>query len=262
MGKVSIGERLQRWWTQRLLHRHRIALPVWRQVLDASPLLARLDKQEQHRLRELASLFLERKVVVGAQGFTLDETARALIAAQACLLILNLGLDWYEGWREIIVYPDAFIAPQRERDAAGVVHEGNRGLSGEAWGRGPVILAWTDIDPSRHNHRHPGSNVVLHEFAHKLDFLDGAANGIPPLHPGNTQQQWASDFTRAYAALGQHNGHGAAAIDPYALTSPAEFFAVVTELFFEAPQRLQHPYPAIYDELRRFYLQDPIRRQP
>jgi Mlc titration factor MtfA (ptsG expression regulator) len=255
-------ERLQRWWTQRLLHRHRIPLSVWRQVLDASPLLARLDKQEQHRLRELASLFLQRKVVEGAGGLALDETARALIAAQACLLILNLGLDWFDGWSEVIVYPEAFIAPHRERDEAGVVHEGNRGLSGEAWGRGPVILSWADIDPLMRQLHHPGSNVVLHEFAHKLDFLDGAPNGIPPLHAGNSQPQWAEDFTRAYADLSRHHRHHAAAIDPYATTSPAEFFAVVSEYFFEAPQRLQQPYPAIYDELRRFYLQDPIKRLP
>jgi Mlc titration factor MtfA (ptsG expression regulator) len=253
-------ERLQRWWTQHLLHRHRISWPVWRQVLKASPLLARLNKKEQHRLRELTSLFLHRKVLVGADGFELDQTAQALIAAQASLLILNLGLDWYDGWSEIIVYPGAFLAPHRERDEAGVVHEGPRGLSGEAWGRGPVLLSWGDIAPETRQQRRPGSNVVLHEFAHKLDFLDGAANGIPPLHPGNTVQQWAEDFTRAYADLTQHSEHHAAGIDPYATTNPAEFFAVVTELFFEEPQRLQQAYPAIYDELRRFYLQDPLTR--
>jgi Mlc titration factor MtfA (ptsG expression regulator) len=253
-------ERLQRWWTQHLLHRHRISWPVWRQLLETSPLLARLNKKEQHRLRELTSLFLHRKVLVGADGFELDEMARALIAAQASLLILNLGLDWYDGWSEIIVYPGAFLAPHRERDEAGVVHEGPRGLSGEAWGRGPVILSWSDINPTTRQQRRSGSNVVLHEFAHKIDFLDGAANGIPPLHQGNTVQQWAEVFSRSYADLTQRSDQHAAGIDLYATTNPAEFFAVVTELFFEEPQRLQHSYPAIYDELRRFYRQDPLSR--
>lgn len=253
-------ERIQRWWTQHILHRYRIPLTVWQRLLQLSPLVAQLDKKERHRLRGLASLFLHRKEIVGADEFEPDETMCALIAAEACLLILNLGLDWYDGWSEIIVYPGAFIVPNRTRDDAGVVHEGNRGLSGEAWGRGPVVLSWADIDPSTRGHRHKGSNVVLHEFAHKLDFLDGVANGIPLLHQGNTQQQWAEDFTRAYAGLGQRNHHKSANIDPYASTNPAEFFAVMTELFFEDPMRLQKHYSALYDELRRFYRQDPAKR--
>ncbi len=255
-------ERIQRWWTQHLLHRHRIPLPLWQRLLESSALLARLDKKERHRLRELASLFLHRKTIVGADGFEPDQMARALIAAEASLLILNLGLDWYDGWSEIIVYPGAFIAPHQERDEAGVVHQSNRGLSGEAWGRGPVILSWADIDPARRRQRHKGTNVVLHEFAHKLDFLDGAANGIPPLHPGNTQQEWARDFTRAYEDLIHHSQPEANGIDRYATTSPAEFFAVMTELFFEAPARLEKKYAQIYQELCRFYRQDPVRRQP
>ena len=141
-----------------------------------------------------------------------------------------------------------------------MVHEGANGLSGEAWGRGPVILSWADIDPSTRDNRHKGSNVVLHEFTHKLDFLDGSANGIPPLHPGNKTQKWAEDFTRAYADLSHHSPHHSGGIDRYATTSPAEFFAVMTELFFEDPRRLQEHYPAIYDELRRFYRQDPVKR--
>jgi Mlc titration factor MtfA (ptsG expression regulator) len=102
--------------------------------------------------------------------------------------------------------------------------------------------------------------VVLHEFAHKLDLRDGAADGIPPLHAGNTPQEWASDFSRAYDELGHPHRQRATAINPYAATSPAEFFAVMTELFFEAPHRLQQHYPALYGELRRFYRQDPLKR--
>ncbi len=251
---------LRRWWTRRILTRHLIPLPVWQHVLDESPLLSALKRHELHQLHKLTSLFLYHKVVVGADNFELDEFMRATIAAQACLLVLNLGLDWFDGWSEIIVYPDAFIAPRREQDAAGVIHEGVNGLSGEAWGRGPVILSWADIDPSTQSQHRKGSNVVLHEFTHKLDFLDGSANGIPPLHLGNTMQDWAEDFTRAYADLSHRSPRHSGGIDRYATTNPAEFFAVMTELFFEAPQRLQENYPSIYDELRHFYLQDPIKR--
>ncbi len=257
---MKLLERVRRWWTQRLLHRLRIPLRLWQRIVEASPVLQSLDKKEQHRLRILTSLFLHRKVMVGAGGFEPDAMVRGVIAAQASLLVLNLGLDWYDGWSEIIVYPGAFIVPQREHDEAGVVHESSRGLSGQAWGRGPIILSWEDTAPASHHHRRKGFNVVLHEFAHKLDFLDGAANGIPPLHPGNTQQEWARDFSRAYDSLRDRNHPQNGNIDPYATTSPAEFFAVMTEHFFEIPTVLQHEYPAIYDELRRFYRQDPVKR--
>ncbi|MDH3355616.1 MAG: zinc-dependent peptidase, partial [Chromatiales bacterium] len=226
--------------------------------VSESPLLSQLQKSELGKLRELASLFLHDKVVVGAGDFELDAFMRVTIAAQASLLVLNLGLDWYDGWSEVIVYPDAFIVSRPELDEAGVVHENSRGLSGEAWSRGPVILSWADIDPSIQHHS--GSNVVLHEFAHKLDFLDGSANGIPPLHPGNQQQEWAKDFSRAYDDLSHHSFSHSGGIDRYATTNPAEFFAVMTELFFEDPMRLQQHYPTIYNELQRFYRQDPIRR--
>jgi Mlc titration factor MtfA (ptsG expression regulator) len=253
-------ERIHRWWTQHVLHRHRIPLTIWLRVVEPSPLLSRLDRKERNRLRELSSLFLHRKVIVGAKGFELDEFSRAFIATHASLLILNLGLDWFDGWSEIIVYPGAFIVPRHEPDEAGVVHEGNRGLTGEAWMRGPVILSWPDIDPANRDHRHKGSNVLLHEFAHKLDFLDGSANGIPPLHSGNRQHEWTEDFSSAYADLSRGRHHKSTGIDRYATTSPAEFFAVTTEVFFEDPVRLRKQYPAVYDELRRFYRQDPMRR--
>lgn len=250
--------RLKRWWTQRILTHHRIPITMWQTVVHQTPLLSHLPKRELGKLRELASLFLHDKAVVGAGDFELEEFMRVSIAAQASLLVLNLGLNWFDGWSEVIVYPDAFVVPRSEMDEAGVLHESDRGLSGEAWSRGPVILSWADIDPSIQ--RQSGSNVVLHEFAHKLDFLDGAANGIPPLHPGNSQQQWARDFSRAYDDLTHQSSYHSGGIDRYATTNPAEFFAVMTELFFENPQLLQQHYSAIYDELQHFYKQDPIKR--
>ena len=248
--------RLRRWLTQRILHRKRIPLPLWRQVIEQQPLLSQLDKREAHRLRRLASLFLHQKSLVGAGGLELDDFMRVTIAAQACLLVLNLDLDYYEGWSEIIVYPGAFLAPHRQQDEAGVVSEGMHGLSGESWGRGPAILSWDDIE-----HPRQGSSVVLHEFAHKLDFLDGAANGIPSLHSGVVRERWTEDFTEAYNDLHRRlERRHQPAIDPYAAESPAEFFAVVTEVFFQDPQRLHANYPVVYDEMRRFYRQDPLAR--
>lgn len=251
--------RLRRWWIQHILLRERIPQSLWRQVLGRVPLLARLPQADVHRLRRLASLFLHEKVVVGAGEFELDELMRVTIAAQACLLVLNLGLDYFDGWSEVIVYPDAFVVPHTRRDEAGVVHEGQRGLSGEAWGRGPVILSWSDIRADAGRHHPPGSNVVLHEFAHKLDYLNGTANGMPPLHPDIVRERWTEDFTRAYEGLYQQvRHHHRTAINAYASESPAEFFAVVTEYFFEAPETLYAHYPAVYDEMRRFYRQEPL----
>ncbi len=255
---MSLLHRLHRWWWQRLLRRQRIPARLWKRLLASVPALASLDRAEAHRLRELASLFLHQKTLVGANGFAVDEQQRALIAAQASLLVLNLGLDWYSGWSEIIIYPEPFIVRHPQRDEAGVVHDESQQLGGEAWGRGPVILAWSEIDPSLQHRR--GHNVVLHEFAHKLDLLDGAANGIPPLHAGFKAAEWAEAFTQAYGELARGHHYRGVGIDPYAGSSPAEFFAVMTELFFVDPLHLQRELPRVYEVLRRFYRQDPVRR--
>jgi len=251
-------QRLQRFFQQRILRRYRIPLAVWHEVIEEVPLLRRLPRRDLHRLRRLASLFLHDKTIVGAGDFILDEKIRAVIAAQACVLILNLDLDYFDGWVEVIVYPDAFVVSHRTADEAGVVHQEARALGGEAWGRGPVILSWDDIEPTGRE-RPVGHNVVLHEFAHKLDMLNGPADGLPPLHPGMRLKQWSDDFSRVYADL-QHQvaRHHRTALDPYGSVSPAEFFAVVSETFFEVPARLHHHYPALYGDLKQFYRQDPL----
>ncbi len=253
--------RLRRAWLQHVLYRSRIPYPLWHDCISQVPVLAALDHREQHRLRKLASLFLHEKTLVGAGGQAVDDAMRVTIAAQACLLILNLDLDYFDGWREIIIYPDSFVVSHEERDANGLVHETRRTLGGEAWGRGPVILSWADARPDAHPHG-AASNVILHEFAHKLDMLNGAANGMPPLHPDMVRQQWTASLSQAYQDLyRQVERHHHTAIDPYASESPAEFFAVLSEVFFEQPARLHHLYPAVYQQLKLFYRQDPLRRQ-
>jgi hypothetical protein len=250
--------RLQRWWQQRFLRKHRIPLPLWETALSQVPLLARLDSTERHRLRELASHFLHNKSIGGVQGLVVSDEMRVVIAAQACLLILNLDLDYFDGWREVIVYPDSFVVAHEQHDAAGVVHRTRHALGGEAWGQGPVILSWRDLQPGTHPHGH-GANVILHEFAHKLDMLNGAANGMPPLHAEMSRPAWTEALASAYDDLHhrlQH--HHPTAIDPYAAENPAEFFAVVTETFFELPRLLHESYPQVYEVCKQFYRQDPL----
>ena len=253
-------KRLQRAWMQHVLYRSRIPYPLWHDSVSGVTVLAALSHQEQHRLRKLASLFLREKTINGTGGLDVDEQMRVTVAAHACLLILNLDLDYFKGWSEIIVYPDTFVVAREERDAAGVIHATRRTLGGEAWSHGPVILSWADARPDAHPHG-SASNVILHEFAHKLDMLNGAANGMPPLHANMLREEWTASLSEAYKNLyHQVERHHHTAIDPYATESPAEFFAVFTEVFFEQPARLHHLYPDVYGQLRLFYRQDPLRR--
>jgi len=245
---------LQRWWRQRLLRKHGIPLPLWKHCLAQVAVLSRLGENERQRLWELASFFLRDKRINGAQGLTVTDEMRVLIAAQACLLILNLDLDYFSGWREVIVYPDSFIVEHEAHDEDGIVHEIHQVQEGEAWEHGPVILSWADAKPANDAY-----NVILHEFAHKLDMLNGEANGMPPLHPDMSRASWTEAFTRAYDDLEwQLEHHHASAIDPYAAENPAEFFAVVSETFFEVPHELHAAYPEVYAQLALFYRQDPL----
>lgn len=260
-----------RWREQRLLRNNRIPARLWERVTLDALRHFHLDQQELDQLRDLSSLFLLRKKINGAGGLEVDDYMRVVIASQACLLILELDLDYYDGWIEIIVYPDSFIVTREERDEIGVIHTKRSVLGGEAWGRGPLVLSWQGAQPRVHLHgpdsrgRVPhglGSNVILHEFAHKLDMFDGYADGTPILHPDMRLQDWVKIFTAAYDHLREDiEDNTRTSIDPYAAEKPAEFFAVVTEEFFEVPERLHRYHPNIYEQLRLFYRQDPLQRQ-
>jgi MtfA peptidase len=252
--------RLARWRRQKLLRFHRIPLGLWEQVVEDVLAHYRLNHRELHQLRELASLFLQNKVINGAGGLELDAYMRTVIAAEACLLILYLDLDYYDGWLEIIVYPDSFLVSRERRDESGLVHQQRAVLGGEAWNRGPVILAWEDIRPGVRPHG-PDSNVILHEFAHKLDMLNGVANGMPPLHADMDHGDWTRIFSAAYSDLQQRiSRHQHTSIDSYGAETPAEFFAVATEQFFESSDRLHDWDPQLYQQLSLFYRQDPLQR--
>jgi Mlc titration factor MtfA (ptsG expression regulator) len=184
---------------------------------------------------------------------------RIAIAAQACLLILNLDIDYFDNWAEVIVYPGAFRVNHEQRDANGLVHNEASILSGESWLRGPVILSWEDVERDSY-HAHTGRNVVLHEFAHKLDGRNGVANGLPPLRHGMKQNDWSAALSASYEALCKQveTGH-TTLINAYAATNPAEFFAVVSEYFFTAPDMLEKCCPAVHGQLMMFYRQPQLR---
>lgn len=247
------------WRKRRVLQRHAVPQAAWQAVVAELPLLWRLSASDLERLRELATLFLHGKQVVAADGSSLSDGLRLKIAAQACLPILNLGLDHYAGWVAVIVYPDEFVPEYEYTDEDGVVHHAREPMIGEAWERGPVILSAADAERSGEC---DGVNVVIHEFAHKLDRLNGAMDGLPALHPEMRVADWAQAFSAAYEDFCRRVEAGEETeIDPYAAESPAEFFAVMSEAFFEIPDSLRREYPAVYRQLAAFYRQDPAARQ-
>lgn len=247
-----------RWRRARILKKHGLPLARFETAYAQLPILHGLDTAERARLREQASLFIHDKTFSAAGGADVDDATQLAIALQACLLTLNLDETSYRGWSEIILYPDEFLRAREEIDEAGIVHRTRDILAGEAWHGGPLVLSIADVAESG---RADGVNVVLHEFAHKLDMLNGDANGYPPLHRGMDAAAWARDFSAAYADLCAHVDAGeTTAIDPYAATDPAEFFAVLTEVFFEMPRLLNTTYPAVYCQLQQFYRQHPLAR--
>ncbi|HET6807126.1 MAG TPA: M90 family metallopeptidase [Frateuria sp.] len=248
-------DKIRNWRVRRIVARHPIADSLWQDALRRCAPARRMGASDQAALRVLATLFLQGKSIEPVQGLALDDADRVLLAAHACVPILKLGLDWYDGWHSVIVYPDAFIPRRTRTDAAGVVHQTRDVMAGEAWGRGPVILSWADVLDAGNR---PGRNVVVHEMAHKLDLLNGSANGFPPLHRRMDRRAWTEVFSGAWNRLRDDHRDGLSLpIDPYGLESEAEFFAVASEQFFEAPATLRQHLPEVYRQLAQFYRQHP-----
>lgn len=253
---VAMFNKLKNWRIRRIVARHPIPESLWRDALQRCSPARRLGASDQASLRVLATLFLQSKSLEPTKGLHLDDADRVLLATHACVPILKLGIDWYDGWHSVIVYPDAFVPRRPQVDASGVVHENNSVLAGEAWGRGPVILSWANVLNAGEQ---PGHNVVIHEMAHKLDMLNGATNGFPPLHRRMDRREWSRVFSSAWDRLKGEQRTGAdLPINPYALESPAEFFAVASEQFFEAPAALRQHLPEVYGQLQQFYRQHPF----
>lgn len=224
------------------------------------PLLQGLSAAQRERLVELALYVLGNKAFSPVDGETLDDESAGVIALQLALPALELGRAALDGWHELVLYPDAFISRDQWMDHGGLVHEGEEVLVGQARLDGPVLLSRPD---AVHAAQLDGWNVVIHELAHKLDMMDGGANGCPPLHKGMNRETWAADWSAAYHAFCRDVDAGFEGwLDPYASENPAEFFAVLSEYFFEAPHWVAEDYPAVYRQLAAFYRQDPAARLP
>jgi hypothetical protein len=259
-GLVAAWLRGPAWWAA--WRRSRVkAMPFpaqWRDILRRRmPAFARLPPDVQLRLKKLAQVLLAEKPFNGCAGLVVTDEMRVLVSVQAALLQLRLGPDGFSELRQVLIYPGPFVVDRSQPDASGLVHEHRRALSGESWQQGQVILSWADVlagaaDPG------DGHNVVLHEFAHQIDQAHGRANGAPWLPGRARRERWARVMNAEFQALRQQLAQGSSSlIDPYGSTEPAEFFAVVSELFFEKPSELAEQHPALFNELQGLFGVDP-----
>ncbi len=249
-----------------VLCRHRLkaniqntAFPAhWRKILKRQlPLYRTLPADLQLKLKKLIQLFIAEKQFIGCEGLEITDEIRLNIAAQACLLMLNRRTELYPNLRSILVYPAAYLVPVTNTDAAGVVSSDNQLRLGESWQQGKVVLSWPD---SQQGAADPfdGHNVVLHEFAHQLDQENGSANGAPFLASNDAYRVWSQVLSFEFEQLQQQLRQGVPTLlNAYAATNAAEFFAVVTEVFFEQPQALKQQHPALYQQLAQYYRLDP-----
>jgi MtfA peptidase len=253
-------EVLARWRRNRVLRRAAIPDALWDDAVRGLPFLEIYAPEELERLRALVVLFLDAKGIVGARGHEITPLQRVVIAVQACVLVLELDLDYYDGFENVIVYPGEFVPGWEWEDEAGVVHRNDGALAGEAMPGGPVVLSWPDVEACA-DWEATGMNLVIHEFAHKIDMRNGEANGCPPLPPTMSAETWSKTLTAAFAHFQLRVDHGEDPdIDSYAAESPAEFFAVLSEVFFVDPLLLRDEYRDVYAQFAAFYGQDPALR--
>jgi hypothetical protein len=231
---------------------------TWRYYLKRRvPLYLRLPGEDRRELEGLIQVFLGEKRFEGCGGFALTDEVRVVIAAQACLLLLHRETGYYPGLSSVVVYPTSFIVERSDYDEIGIITEETGPLVGESWDSGCVVLAWDEVlDSSACDD--DGYNVVIHEFAHQLDAEDGITDGAPSLPDLTRHRSWARVFGDEYRRLREMlESDGETMLDEYGASDPAEFFAVVTESFFEMPEQLKGKHPELYDELSRYYRQDP-----
>lgn len=233
--------------------------PEWAGIVERNVALAEhLSPADRDRLLRLVQVFLDEEPMEGCNGLVLTEEMRVTIAAQACLLLLKLRYPRYPKLKRILVYPGTFVPRRLEAPASsGAVAQPPVPELGEAWGSGTVILSWpSSLSGSRNGS--DAQNVVLHEFAHVLDQEDGAADGVPLLEPPSSYRVWGYVMGHHFTRHQQLVERAAETrLDPYGATNRAEFFAVATESFFEQPRQLLREAPEVYEELRKFYHQDP-----
>ncbi|HSZ81417.1 MAG TPA: M90 family metallopeptidase [Polyangia bacterium] len=230
----------------------------WRALIDRNvPYVGRLPPEDRAELFGLVQVFLAEKHFEGCGGLELTDEVRVTIAAQACVLLLHRDTDDYPNLTSILVYPTTYVVREGRRTAEGLVAEGPQARLGESWARDVVVLAWDSVLSGAAD-IHDGHNVVLHEFAHQLDQEGGDGDGAPALPRRSMYVAWARvlghDFDQLVRDVAHHHR---TLIDRYGATNPAEFFAVVTETFFEKPRELRARHPELYALLKEFYRQDP-----
>lgn len=232
--------------------------PEWSLLLRQQvPLYARLPQALREQLHGHIQILLDEKDFHPAAGFQLSDAMRLIILAQASLLLLNRPVDYFPMLHSIVVHPGRFVVNRETWDATGIHNSDRQILSGESWEQGQLVLSWDD-SLTGGLISDDGYNVVLHEFAHQLDLESGAVNGIPGLDSTPQRDTWTRAFSAAYADhCARIEAQTPTWLDPYAATSPAEFFAVITEAFFELPHQVHSHYPLVYQALGNYYRVDP-----
>jgi Mlc titration factor MtfA (ptsG expression regulator) len=232
--------------------------PEWLRIVQSNvPYVATLSAEDQAELQGLMQVFLDEKHFEGLGGLQMTDEIRVTIAAQACILLLHRDTRFYPKLQSILVYPQAYLVEGLHRSEEGIVTEGAHARLGQSWDQGSLVLSWNDVMKGASD-LHDGQNVVFHEFAHQLDQENSAGPGAPLLPKRSMYLAWARVLGQEYEGLLQDlEEHRRTLIDPYGASSPAEFFAVVTESFFEQPRQLRAKHPELYDQLRGFYQQDP-----
>lgn len=250
-------------WLRRRVGPRVIPEPLWQATLAHYPFLAQRPEAERLRLRELAAQFLAGKEFHGAHGFVITDEIAMAIAAQAVLPVLHLGLRWYDDFVGIVVHPAQALAHRTSTDEAGVVHHWDEVLAGEAMDRGPVMLSWSDVAQGGAT-AHSGYNVVIHEFAHKIDLRDGAPDGCPPLRSGAARAAWLQVIDPQYqhfreqVIVAERFGGPQPWLDGYGATDIGEFFAVACEAYFVNRERFTLEFPALVELFDPFF-QPPAR---
>ncbi len=231
---------------------------AWRAIVDRNvPYVALLPPADRTELEGHIQVFLAEKHFEGCGGLEMTDEIRVTIAAQACILLLHRATDYFAKLVSILVYPSAYVASGERHLEGGLVSEERDVRLGESWVSGVVVLVWDSVRTGAAD-IHDGQNVVLHEFAHQLDQETGEADGTPILPPHSSYLAWARVLGHDFDQLVQDSEQQhRTLIDEYGATNPAEFFAVVTETFFEKPVQLRAQYPELYEQLREFYRQAP-----
>ena len=237
----------------------------WRRIVEEYCLFySQLSKVDRKELEGHIQIFLAEKQFEGCGGFVVTEEHKVCVAAQACLLLLHRDTDYYPRLQSILIYPSMYVVPTTRHVGSGIMSYANEHRAGESWDHGAVVLAWDEVYRGLTN---PGGhNLVLHEFAHQLDYEDGGyANGVPWLGRGEPlavqkrrRKEWIEVMRKEYEELrARVRRHESGLLNEYGATNPAEFFAVATDCFFTRSLELQQTHPALYEQMKLYYKQDP-----